>query len=60
MTDVIQATVKAHNKTPGKLEWRVLVSILWDSISAEEVFRQIFIFVRIKLINFYLRKDKWG
>ena len=25
MTDVIQATVKAHNKTPGKLEWRVLI-----------------------------------
>ena len=25
MSDVIQATVKAHNKTPGKLEWRVLI-----------------------------------
>lgn len=25
MSDVIQATVKAHNKTAGKLEWRVLI-----------------------------------
>jgi len=25
MTDVIQATVKSHNKTQGKLEWRVLI-----------------------------------
>jgi len=25
MSDVIQATVKSHNKTPGKLEWRVLI-----------------------------------
>eukprot|EP00094_Tigriopus_californicus_P010716 TCALIF_10335-PA protein Name:"Similar to Rop Protein ROP (Drosophila melanogaster)" AED:0.20 eAED:0.20 QI:5/0/0/0.88/0.75/0.66/9/0/580 len=25
MNDVIMATVKNHNKTPGKLEWRVLI-----------------------------------
>ncbi|XP_023340618.1 protein ROP [Eurytemora carolleeae] len=25
MNDVIRATVQAHNKTPGKIEWRVLV-----------------------------------
>jgi len=25
MNDVVRATVKAHNKTPGKMEWRVLI-----------------------------------
>ena len=25
MNDVIRATVAAHNKTPGRMEWRVLV-----------------------------------
>ena len=25
MNDVIGATVKGHNKQPGKIEWRVLV-----------------------------------
>merc|ERR1712088_515857 len=25
MNDVVRATVKQHNKTPGKMEWRVLV-----------------------------------
>ena len=25
MNDVIRATVKNHNKTPGKMEWRVLI-----------------------------------
>ena len=25
MNDVIRATVRQHNKQPGKLEWRVLV-----------------------------------
>ena len=25
MNDVIRATVRDHNKTPGKMEWRVLI-----------------------------------
>ena len=25
MNDVVRATVKEHNKTPGKMEWRVLI-----------------------------------
>ena len=25
MNDVIQDTVRNHNKTPGKMEWRVLI-----------------------------------
>ena len=25
MNDVVRATVKQHNKTPGKMEWRVLI-----------------------------------
>ena len=25
MNEVIRATVRSHNKTPGKIEWRVLV-----------------------------------
>ena len=34
MNDVIRATVQAHNKQPGKLEWRVLVV---DSLSMKMV-----------------------
>ena len=30
MNDVIRATVKAHNKQAGKIEWRVLVGQHWN------------------------------
>ena len=37
MNDVIKATVKTHNKQPGKLEWRVLVVDREEDITSSKV-----------------------